>query len=183
MVDLLRRTTRLSRRYPLRRIGGNPRFVLPQLDFQEQEITRLNEEARLRNLSGPPNKSRPRLGCVSANCGTSSIFSRTLTSILSLAEPPERARIPIQASQVIPSSGYRIPCVVLKLEPNAMNWLTKNKTMMIGIDVTHLAGPSSRKGIPPIAAVVGNADDNFVQFPANLRIQQHNRKEVRLVRD
>ena len=56
---------------------------------------------------------------------------------------------------MIPSSGYRIPCVVLKLEPNAKNWLTKKKTMMVGIDVTH-PGPSSWKGIPPIAAVVAS---------------------------
>ena len=54
---------------------GDPRFGLPQLDFLEQEITRLNENARLRNPSRPPNKGRLRLGCVSTNCGTSSIFS------------------------------------------------------------------------------------------------------------
>lgn len=69
---------------------------------------------------------------------------------------------------------------VLKLEPNAMNWLTKKKTMMVGIDVTH-PGPNSREGTPSIAAVVANIDDNFVQFPASLRIQQHSKKEVRLV--
>lgn len=63
------------------------------------------------------------------------------------------------------------------LEPNAMNWLTKKKTMMVGIDVTH-PGPNSREGTPSIAAVVANIDDNFVQFPASLRIQQHSKKEM-----
>ena len=51
---------------------------------------------------------------------------------------------------------------------------------MVGIDVTH-PGPGSREGTPSIAAVVANVDDNFVQFPASLRIQQHSKKEVRLV--
>ena len=72
-----------------------------------------------------------------------------------------------------------IDSIVLKLEPNAMTWLTKKKTMMVGIDVTH-PGPGSREGTPSIAAVVANVDDNFVQFPASLRIQQHSKKEVRL---
>ncbi|KAJ7859445.1 argonaute-like protein [Mycena leptocephala] len=57
------------------------------------------------------------------------------------------------------------------LEPSAMVWLTKDKTMMVGIDVTH-PGPTSRVGSPSIAAVVASVDDNFVQFPASLRIQK-----------
>ncbi|KAJ7915348.1 argonaute-like protein [Mycena leptocephala] len=57
------------------------------------------------------------------------------------------------------------------LEPSAMAWLTKDKTMMVGIDVTH-PGPTSRVGSPSIAAVVASVDDNFVQFPASLRIQK-----------
>lgn len=59
-----------------------------------------------------------------------------------------------------------------------MKWLTKKKTMMVGIDVTH-PGPGSRDGTPSIAAVVANIDDNFVQFPASLRIQR-SKKEVGL---
>jgi len=51
-----------------------------------------------------------------------------------------------------------------------MKWLTKNKTMMVGIDVTH-PGPGSREGTPSIAALVASVDDAFVQFPATLRIQ------------
>ncbi|KAJ7021433.1 argonaute-like protein [Mycena alexandri] len=57
------------------------------------------------------------------------------------------------------------------LEPNAMKWLTKQKTMMVGIDVSH-PSPTSREGAPSIAAVVASVDDNFVQFPASLRIQR-----------
>lgn len=57
-----------------------------------------------------------------------------------------------------------------------MKWLTKAKTMMVGIDVTH-PGPGSRDGTPSIAAVVASTDQSFVQFPASIRIQQ-TRKEV-----
>jgi eukaryotic translation initiation factor 2C len=57
-----------------------------------------------------------------------------------------------------------------------MRWLTKKKTMMVGIDVTH-PGPGSREGTPSIAAVVASVDDSFVQFPASLRIQA-SKKEV-----
>ncbi|KAF9476154.1 QDE2 protein [Pholiota conissans] len=57
------------------------------------------------------------------------------------------------------------------LEDRAMRWLTKKKTMMVGIDVTH-PGPGSRDGTPSIAAVVASVDDDFVQFPASIRIQE-----------
>ena len=52
-----------------------------------------------------------------------------------------------------------------------MTWLNKKSTMMVGIDVTH-PGPGSREGTPSIAAVVASVDQNFVQFPASLRIQK-----------
>ncbi len=55
-----------------------------------------------------------------------------------------------------------------------MAWLNKKPTMMVGIDVTH-PGPGSREGTPSIAAVVASVDQNFVQFPASLRIQQVDR--------
>ncbi|KAJ7911613.1 Piwi domain-containing protein, partial [Mycena leptocephala] len=57
------------------------------------------------------------------------------------------------------------------LDASAMRWLTKQKTMMVGIDVTH-PGPTSREGSPSIAAVVASVDNDFVQFPASLRIQK-----------
>ncbi|CAK5263252.1 unnamed protein product [Mycena citricolor] len=57
------------------------------------------------------------------------------------------------------------------LDPQAMRWLTKQKTMMVGIDVTH-PSPGSREGSPSIAAVVASVDDDFVQFPCSLRIQR-----------
>jgi eukaryotic translation initiation factor 2C len=60
-----------------------------------------------------------------------------------------------------------------------MRWLVEKKTMMVGIDVTH-PKPKSRKGMPSIAAVVASVDDNFVQFPASLRIQK-GRKEVNVI--
>jgi hypothetical protein len=65
---------------------------------------------------------------------------------------------------------------VSQLDERAMRWLTKKKTMMVGIDVTH-PGPLSRKGTPPIASVVASVGDSFVQFPASLHIQQ-TKKEV-----
>ena len=60
-----------------------------------------------------------------------------------------------------------------------MAWLTKKKTMMVGIDVTH-PGPGSREGTPSIAAVVASVDDSFVQFPASLRVQR-TKKEVPII--
>lgn len=64
-----------------------------------------------------------------------------------------------------------------RLDANAMNWLTQKKTMMVGIDVTH-PGPSSVRGTPSIAGVVGSIDKDFVQFPASLRLQK-SKQEVR----
>jgi hypothetical protein len=56
------------------------------------------------------------------------------------------------------------------LEKESMTWLTKKKTMIVGMDVTH-PGPTSVPGTPSIAAVVASVDDTFVQFPASMRIQ------------
>ncbi|OCH91567.1 Piwi-domain-containing protein [Obba rivulosa] len=58
---------------------------------------------------------------------------------------------------------------LLNAKPTA--WLTKAKTMLVGIDVTH-PGPSSPSGMPSIAAVVANVDDTFVQFPTSLMLQK-----------
>ncbi|KAK0452977.1 argonaute-like protein [Desarmillaria tabescens] len=58
-----------------------------------------------------------------------------------------------------------------KLDDQAMKWLRKKKAMMVGIDVTHPT-PGTRFGTPSIAAVVASVDDDFVQFPASMRIQR-----------
>jgi hypothetical protein len=68
------------------------------------------------------------------------------------------------------------------LDGAAMKWLTKTKTMMVGIDVTH-PGPGSREGTPSIAAVVASIDQSFVQFPASIRIQQTKKEMLDELRD
>ncbi|KAH6904888.1 QDE2 protein [Coprinopsis sp. MPI-PUGE-AT-0042] len=68
------------------------------------------------------------------------------------------------------------------LEDRAMQWLRKKRTMMVGIDVTH-PGPGSKDGSPSIAAVVASVDDNFVQFPASMRIQTSKQEMLDELRD
>lgn len=58
-------------------------------------------------------------------------------------------------------------------------WLQRETTMFMGSDVTH-PGPDSMKGTPSIAAVVGNVDEGFCQYPASLRIQK-SKKEASFV--
>lgn len=65
-----------------------------------------------------------------------------------------------------------------KLDDRNLQWLTKKKTMLVGMDVTH-PGPGSIEGTPSIAAVVASVDSNFAQFPASMRCQE-SRKEVRM---
>ncbi|TFK71981.1 Piwi-domain-containing protein, partial [Pluteus cervinus] len=56
------------------------------------------------------------------------------------------------------------------LTAGATNWLTAKPTMLVGIDVTHRS-PGSREGTPSVAAVVASYDDDFVQFPASIKLQ------------
>ena len=63
-------------------------------------------------------------------------------------------------------------------EPN-MAWLSREPTMLVGMDVTH-PGVGTVKGTPSVAAVVASVDRRMGQFPASMRIQE-SRKEVRLV--
>ena len=70
-----------------------------------------------------------------------------------------------------------IAATYFQLDPRAMTWLNKKSTMMVGIDVTH-PGPGSREGTPSIAAVVASVDQNFVQFPASLRVQKVDRTKL-----
>ena len=65
-----------------------------------------------------------------------------------------------------------------KVDERSLQWLTKTKTMLVGMDVTH-PGPGSIEGTPSIAAVVASVDGHFAQFPASLRCQE-SRKEVRV---
>ncbi|KAI0247504.1 Piwi-domain-containing protein [Lactifluus subvellereus] len=62
------------------------------------------------------------------------------------------------------------------LEKEAMSWLTDKSTIMVGIDVTH-PGAKSAEGTPSIVGVVASVDNDFVQFPASLRLQK-SRREV-----
>jgi hypothetical protein len=57
------------------------------------------------------------------------------------------------------------------LDDNAMKWLRKKTTMVLGAHVTH-PSPLSAPGAPSIAAVVASVDSDFIQYPASLRIQQ-----------
>ncbi|KAI5793057.1 Piwi domain-containing protein [Geopyxis carbonaria] len=50
------------------------------------------------------------------------------------------------------------------------------RTMIVGCDVTH-PSPGSLKGTPSIAGVVASIDDNFIQYPASLRLQ-NSRQEM-----
>jgi hypothetical protein len=58
-----------------------------------------------------------------------------------------------------------------RLGGDALGWLSKEPTILVGIDVTH-PGPSSVPGTPSIAGVVASVDRDFVQFPASLRLQK-----------
>ncbi|KAH9987974.1 Piwi-domain-containing protein [Russula vinacea] len=58
-----------------------------------------------------------------------------------------------------------------RLGGDALGWLIKEPTILVGIDVTH-PGPSSVPGTPSIAGVVASVDRDFVQFPASLRLQK-----------
>lgn len=64
-----------------------------------------------------------------------------------------------------------------KLDDSSLKWLTKGKTMVVGMDVTH-PGPGSTEGTPSIAAVVASVDSNFVQFPASLRCQESKKEMI-----
>ncbi|KAI6030695.1 ribonuclease H-like domain-containing protein [Pisolithus orientalis] len=63
------------------------------------------------------------------------------------------------------------------LDPASTKWLTRKKTMVLGMDVTH-PSPGSLEGTPSIAAVVGSVDDKFVQFPASLRCQESKKEMI-----
>ncbi|KAH9017046.1 Piwi-domain-containing protein [Lactarius hengduanensis] len=64
------------------------------------------------------------------------------------------------------------------LGQEAMSWLREKPTMLVGIDVTH-PSPKSASGTPSIVGVVASIDNDFVQFPASLRLQKSKREVIR----
>jgi hypothetical protein len=64
-----------------------------------------------------------------------------------------------------------------RLGGDALGWLIKEPTILVGIDVTH-PGPSSVTGTPSIAGVVASVDRDFVQFPASLRLQKSKQEGI-----
>ncbi|KAK1815906.1 hypothetical protein LTR12_009691 [Friedmanniomyces endolithicus] len=50
-------------------------------------------------------------------------------------------------------------------------------TIVIGADVTH-PGKGSAIATPSIAAVVGSADDQFMQFPGSMRLQRGSKEDI-----
>lgn len=63
-----------------------------------------------------------------------------------------------------------------QLQPNKLGALQTNKTMIVGIDVTH-PSPDSKKDAPSVAGVVASVNALFGQWPASVRIQE-GRKEM-----
>ncbi|KAI9461396.1 Piwi-domain-containing protein [Russula earlei] len=64
-----------------------------------------------------------------------------------------------------------------RLGGDALGWLTKEPTILVGMDVTH-PGPASVPGTPSIAGVVASVDRDFVQFPASLRLQKSKQEGI-----
>lgn len=53
----------------------------------------------------------------------------------------------------------------------------QDKTMLLGIDVTH-PSPGSAKGAPSVAAMVASIDSSLGQWPAEIRVQKEARNEM-----
>ena len=58
-----------------------------------------------------------------------------------------------------------------------LGMLREDKTMVVGLDVTH-PSPGSHPNAPSIAGMVASVDSIFAQWPATLRIQSEARKEM-----
>ncbi|KAI0767246.1 Piwi-domain-containing protein [Fomes fomentarius] len=58
-----------------------------------------------------------------------------------------------------------------------MAWLSREPTMLVGMDVTH-PGVGTVKGTPSVAAVVASVDRRMGQFPASLRIQKSRQEMI-----
>ncbi|PIL34461.1 Argonaute [Ganoderma sinense ZZ0214-1] len=95
----------------------------------------------------------------------------TVHMLLPKARNPDAKKQDQYFSNVALKVNAKLGGVNHTLDMGSMGWLTKQKTMVMGIDVTH-AGPTSTLGTPSIAAVVASVDDHFVQFPASLMLQK-----------
>lgn len=56
------------------------------------------------------------------------------------------------------------------LDRNKLGILSEDKTMVVGIDVTH-PSPGSASNAPSVASMVASIDANIAQWPADIRIQ------------
>lgn len=63
------------------------------------------------------------------------------------------------------------------VDPSRLSFLGEDKTMVVGIDVTH-PSPGSPSDAPSVAGLVASTDRNFGQWPGNLSIQSEARQEM-----
>lgn len=63
------------------------------------------------------------------------------------------------------------------VEQDRLSFIQEDKTMLVGIDVTH-PSPGSSDHAPSVAAMVASIDKNLGQWPGILRIQDKARKEM-----
>ncbi|POS75038.1 hypothetical protein DHEL01_v206568 [Diaporthe helianthi] len=63
------------------------------------------------------------------------------------------------------------------VEPSRLSFLNEDKTMVIGIDVTH-PSPGSSSHAPSVAGMVASTDKHFGQWPGRLSIQETARQEM-----
>ncbi|KAH8756300.1 argonaute-like protein [Diaporthe sp. PMI_573] len=63
------------------------------------------------------------------------------------------------------------------VEPSRLSFLNEDKTMVVGIDVTH-PSPGSSSNAPSVAGLVASTDKHFGQWPGSLSIQSEARQEM-----
>ncbi|KAF9732031.1 hypothetical protein PMIN06_000183 [Paraphaeosphaeria minitans] len=63
------------------------------------------------------------------------------------------------------------------VEPKNLSIIDQNKTMVVGLDVTH-PSPGSTSNAPSVAAMVASVDKYLSQWPAVLRVQKGRQEEV-----
>ena len=67
------------------------------------------------------------------------------------------------------------------MDDNAYGCILGDKTMVVGIDVTH--PPPGAEGAPSVAAVVASCDKYLSQWPADLRINESRQEMVQMLRE